>query len=73
MRLHLRNLATAPAAVDPDTIIVIRDGRALKRSDAALAVAAELPFPLQMFGGFRVLPRGVRDRRYRLVVRNRYG
>ena len=64
--------ATPPAAVDPDTIIVIADGRALERSDAALAIAARLPFPWPLLGVFRVLPRGVRDWLYRLVARNRY-
>jgi predicted DCC family thiol-disulfide oxidoreductase YuxK len=64
--------AAPPADVDPDTIIVIASGRALERSDAALAIAAELPFPWPMFGVLRVLPRGVRDWLYRLVARNRY-
>ena len=64
--------ATPPAAVDPDTIIVIADGRALERSDAALAIAARLPFPWPMFGVFRILPRALRDWLYRLVAKNRY-
>jgi predicted DCC family thiol-disulfide oxidoreductase YuxK len=64
--------ATPPVAVDPDTIIVVVNGRALERSDAALAIAARLPFPWPLLGIFRVLPRGVRDWLYRLVARNRY-
>ena len=64
--------ATPPAAVDPDTIIVIADGRALERSDAALAIASRLPFPWPMFGVFRILPRALRDWAYRLIARNRY-
>ena len=64
--------ATPPAAVDPDTIIVIADGRALERSDAALAIASRLPFPWPMFGVFRILPRALRDWLYRFVARNRY-
>jgi predicted DCC family thiol-disulfide oxidoreductase YuxK len=64
--------ATPPAAVDPDTIIVIADGRALERSDAALAIASRLPFPWPMFGVFRILPRALRDWLYRLVAKNRY-
>ena len=64
--------ATPPAAVEPDTIIVIADGRALERSDAALAIAARLPFPWPIFGVFRVLPHGLRDRLYRVVAKNRY-
>ena len=64
--------ATPPAAVEPDTIIVIVNGRALERSDAALAIAARLPFPWPIFGVFRILPRPLRDWLYRLVARNRY-
>lgn len=64
--------AMPPAAVDPDTIIVIADGRALERSDAALAIASRLPFPWPMFGVFRILPRALRDWLYRLVAKNRY-
>jgi predicted DCC family thiol-disulfide oxidoreductase YuxK len=64
--------ATPPAAVDPDSIIVIADGRALERSDAALAIASRLPFPWPMFGVFRILPRALRDWLYRLVAKNRY-
>jgi predicted DCC family thiol-disulfide oxidoreductase YuxK len=64
--------ATPPAAVDPDTIIVIADGRALERSDAALAIASRLPFPWPMFGVFRILPRALRDWLYRFVAKNRY-
>jgi predicted DCC family thiol-disulfide oxidoreductase YuxK len=64
--------ATPPAAVDPDTIIVIADGRALERSDAALAIAARLPFPWPIFGVFRLLPRALRDWLYRFVAKNRY-
>ena len=64
--------AAPPAEVDPDTIVVIASGRALERSDAALAIAARLPFPWPLLGVFRVLPRGVRDWLYRLVAHNRY-
>ena len=64
--------ATPPAAVDPDTIIVIVNGRALERSDAALAIASRLPFPWPMFGVFRILPRALRDWLYRFVAKNRY-
>lgn len=57
---------------DPDSVVVIAGGRALERSDAALAIAARLPFPWRLLGVFRVLPRAVRDWAYRIVARNRY-
>ena len=60
------------ATSTPSTIVVIQNGRALERSDAALAIARCLPFPWPVFGVFGVLPRGLRDALYRLVARNRY-
>lgn len=56
----------------PGTIVVIEHGRALERSDAALAIARRMPFPWAMAGAFRVLPRGLRDALYGFVARNRY-
>jgi predicted DCC family thiol-disulfide oxidoreductase YuxK len=61
-----------PATPDPDTIVVIADGRVLERSDAVLAIAARLRAPWPMVGVFRILPRGLRDAMYRIVARNRY-
>jgi len=55
----------------PSTIVVIEKGRALERSDAALAIARRVPFPWPAFGVFRVLPRRIRDALYRFVARNR--
>lgn len=61
-----------PAGGAPDTIVVIEHGRALERSDAALAIARGMPFPWRTAVAFRVLPRGLRDALYRIVARNRY-
>ncbi len=62
----------APVANEPDSVLVIADGRLLERSDASLAIAARLPLPWPMFGIFRILPRALRDWLYRIVARNRY-
>jgi len=56
----------------PDSMVVIADGRALERSDAALAIAARLPFPWSALRCFGVLPRALRDLMYRFVARHRY-
>lgn len=64
--------ATPPAVVEPDTIIVIVNGRALERSDAALAIAARLGFPWRLLAALRIVPRPIRDAAYRFVARNRY-
>jgi predicted DCC family thiol-disulfide oxidoreductase YuxK len=56
---------------DPDTNAVVLDGRALRRSDAALAVVATLPG----WGWVRALhlvPRAIRDVLYTLIARYRY-
>jgi predicted DCC family thiol-disulfide oxidoreductase YuxK len=56
---------------DPDTNAVILNGRALMRSDAALAVVSALPG----WGLVRVLyviPRAIRDAIYALIARSRY-
>jgi predicted DCC family thiol-disulfide oxidoreductase YuxK len=62
----------APKAVEPDSVIVIADGRAYERSDGSLAIAARLPFPWPLLGVFRIVPRGLRDWAYGIVARNRY-
>ena len=47
-------------------------GEALVRSDAAIAIAAELRRPWNLLTGLRLVPRSIRDRVYSLVARNRY-
>ena len=61
-----------PASAEPDSIVVIVDGRALERSDAALAIAGGLRFPWPLLGALSIVPRPARDAVYRLVARNRY-
>lgn len=55
-----------------ETIIVVRDGRPLTRSDAILAIAAGLGWPWRAVAAFRLVPRFLRDQLYDLVARNRY-
>ena len=66
----LRRHGIVPA--DADTFLVIEGGRALTRSDAALAIARHLRFPWSLWRIAGVLPRGLRDAIYRLLARNRY-
>ncbi len=56
----------------PDTMVFVDAGRALVRSDAALAAAKYLRFPWWLARVGLVVPRVVRDAVYRLVARNRY-
>ena len=61
-----------PPSSEPDSIIVIADGLALERSDAALAIARRMRFPWPLLHSLRVIPRPCRDWAYRLVARHRY-
>lgn len=55
-----------------DSVVVIAHGKALERSDAALAIAMRLPFPWPCLGVFRIVPRPLRDALYGWIARNRY-
>lgn len=57
---------------DPDTIIVVEGDRALRDSDAVLAIYAGLGWPWRAASALHLVPRFVRDPLYRLVARNRY-
>ncbi len=60
-------------ALDPSTMLTIDGDRTLKRSDAALAVAAKLDFPWNMLARIAMhVPARWRDAVYDLVARNRY-
>ena len=55
-----------------DTFLLIGSGGTLVRSDAAIAIAAELRRPWNMLTMLRHIPRPVRDCVYSFVARNRY-
>ena len=55
-----------------DTFALIVDGKALFRSDAALATATRLGGLWRLLAVFRLVPRAVRDAVYRLIAHNRY-
>lgn len=54
------------------TFLVVADGRALTRSDAAFAILAHLSAPWRWLGPARIVPRRLRDGVYDLVARHRY-
>ncbi|TPW27053.1 DUF393 domain-containing protein [Pararhizobium mangrovi] len=56
---------------DPQTNAVLLDGRALMRSDGAIAIVSRLP-GWRFVGLARFVPRPLRDAVYRLIARNRY-
>lgn len=57
---------------DPDTIVVIEDGKAYTHSTAALRIASHLRAPWRWAFVFYVVPRFIRDVVYRWIARNRY-
>ncbi|MEC8534007.1 MAG: DCC1-like thiol-disulfide oxidoreductase family protein, partial [Pseudomonadota bacterium] len=56
---------------DPATMLLIQDGMARQRSDAVLAIAAQLPAPYRWAIIGRIAPRFIRDRLYDFVARRR--
>ncbi|MGE7368017.1 thiol-disulfide oxidoreductase DCC family protein [Neorhizobium sp. NPDC001467] len=65
-----RHFGIDPA--DPETMIVVEGGRALRDSEAVLAIYDGLGWPWKALTGLRLVPRGLRDPLYRLIARNRY-
>jgi predicted DCC family thiol-disulfide oxidoreductase YuxK len=59
-------------SVAANTFVLIERGRALVRSDAALAVARHLPVPWRWGVVLVVVPRPWRDAAYDVVARHRY-
>jgi len=57
---------------DPETLILVQGERALRDSDAVLAIYAGLGGPWRAAALVRLVPRGLRDPLYRWVARNRY-
>jgi predicted DCC family thiol-disulfide oxidoreductase YuxK len=56
---------------DYETNILIADGRAWFKSEGSIRMAEGLGWPWKLAGVCRVLPRGLRDRLYEFVARNR--
>jgi predicted DCC family thiol-disulfide oxidoreductase YuxK len=67
---YLEELGVDRQAVD--SVILVEGGRWYQESDAALRVVRILGGPWRVLGIFRMVPRPLRDRLYRLIARNRY-
>ena len=57
---------------DPDSVLLVEGNLAYADSDAVLRVLAGFGGIYRAASALRLLPRGVRDRLYRWVARNRY-
>jgi predicted DCC family thiol-disulfide oxidoreductase YuxK len=58
--------------LQPESVVLVRDGRVFTMSDAALEITRDLGFPLSVLYPLIVLPKGLRDWVYKIVARNRY-
>ena len=56
---------------NPETFILVADGKAFVRSDAALRILAELPH-WRWTVLLRAIPAALRDALYNVIARNRY-
>ncbi len=60
------------SAEDPETWLLLTDGRAETSLEATMSVCTRLGGWLRVFGALRILPRPARDWLYRRIARNRY-
>jgi predicted DCC family thiol-disulfide oxidoreductase YuxK len=61
-----------PDPDNPDSVVLLEDGRAYTHSDAILRILRHLGGPWRLLAVGAVLPRALRDAAYRFVARNRY-
>ncbi len=54
-----------------ETLVLFDRGRCYTRSEALLRIVGRLPSPWRMLVVLRVVPRGLRDRAYDFIARNR--
>jgi predicted DCC family thiol-disulfide oxidoreductase YuxK len=57
---------------DPETLLLVEGGRALRNSDAVLAIWSGLGWPWRAAAALRLVPRPLRDPLYLWIARNRY-
>lgn len=67
-----QGIAVPAIGADPDSVVLVEDGRLYDRSTAALRVARHLTGAWPLLYGFVLVPRPLRDLVYRWVARNRY-
>ncbi|HEX8657858.1 MAG TPA: thiol-disulfide oxidoreductase DCC family protein [Hymenobacter sp.] len=70
--LSAHGLTPAAQAAEPESVLLLKDGRLYSHSTAVLHIARTLGGGWQLARVGWVLPRSWRDALYRLVARNRY-
>lgn len=71
-RERLAALGELPPAPEPQSVLLIEDGRVYHRSTAALRVLGHLRSPVRFLKVLLIVPVPVRDVVYRFVARHRY-
>lgn len=59
-------------AIDPDTFLLLENGKLYSRSTAALRISNKLPWYWKWTQLFWIFPKFIRDGVYNLIARNRY-
>lgn len=57
---------------DAKTFVLIADGKAYVKSDAAIRVSRHFRGAWKLLGAIKIIPEPIRDRAYDVVARNRY-
>ena len=57
---------------NPESVLLLKNGKLLRKSSAALAIATELSGIWKTLTIFRFLPKNMRDRIYDWIAHNRY-
>jgi predicted DCC family thiol-disulfide oxidoreductase YuxK len=68
----LAGFGSAVPEGEPETILLVEDGRLFEQSAAALRIVRHLRWPWKVLAAFVVVPRPLRDLVYRWVARHRY-
>ena len=67
----IKSFGLEPKA-EPDSVVLIENGRVWQKSSAALRIARRLSGGWPLFYGLIVIPRVIRDPVYDWIARNRY-
>jgi len=59
-------------AIDPDTFLLLENGKLYSRSTAALRISNKLPWYWKWAQLFWIFPKFIRDGVYNLIAQNRY-
>jgi predicted DCC family thiol-disulfide oxidoreductase YuxK len=58
--------------INLDTIVLLKKDHIYQKSDAALMILKELGFPYNLFYGFKIIPKFIRDFVYDIIAKYRY-